>query len=73
MDGEKLRIQGLYILDHLMKESRGKSMFILMLFSTENATLKQTLNDACPTAQRLASCVRELTATLQSHPFDTMT
>ena len=35
----------------------------------ENATLKQTLNGACPTAQLLASNVRELTGTQQSHPF----
>ena len=41
-----------------MKETRG---IIILLFYTENATLKQTLNGACPTAQRLASSVRELT------------
>ena len=42
---------------------------IILLYYTENVTLKQTLNRACLTAQRLASRVRELTATLQSHPF----
>ena len=37
-----------------MKDTRG---IIILLCSTENATLKQTLNGACPTAQRLASSV----------------
>ena len=36
---------------------------------TENTTIKQTLNGACPTAQRLALSVREFTGTLQSHPL----
>ena len=49
-----------------MKETRE---VIILLNYTENATLKQTLNRACGTAQRLASSVRELTGTLQSHPF----
>ena len=49
-----------------MKETRA---VIILLYHTENATLKQTLNGACPTAQRLASSVSELTGTLQSHPF----
>ena len=31
--------------------------------------MKQTLNGARPTAQRLAASVREFTGTLQSHPF----
>ena len=49
-----------------MKETRE---VIILLYFTENATLKQTLNKACHTAQPLASSVRELTGTLQSHPF----
>ena len=49
-----------------MKETRG---LIILLYYTENVTLKQTLNGACPTAQRLASSVLELTESLQSHPF----
>ena len=49
-----------------MKETRE----IIILYNyTENATLKQTLHGACPTAQRLASSVLELTETIQSHPF----
>ena len=43
---------------------------IILLNHTENATLKQILNRARPTAQRLASSVRELTGTLQGHPFN---
>ena len=42
---------------------------IILLYYTENATLKQTLNRARRTAQRLASSVRQLIGTLQSHPF----
>ena len=49
-----------------MKETRG---IIILLCYTENATLKQTLNGAFPTAQHLALSVWELTETLQSHPF----
>ena len=49
-----------------MKETRE---VIILLYYTENATLKQTLNRVCRTAQRLASSVRELTGTLQSHPL----
>ena len=40
---------------------------IILLFYTEDATMKQTLNRACPTAQCLASSAREFTWTLQSH------
>ena len=47
-----------------MKETRE---VIILLYYTENAILKQTLNTACHTAQRLTSSVRELTGTLQSH------
>ena len=50
-----------------MKETRG---IIILLYYTENATLKQTLNGACPMAQRLASSVLELKETLKSHPFE---
>ena len=50
-----------------MKETRG---IIILLYYTENATLKQTLNGPFLTAQRLASSVRELTGTLQSPPFN---
>ena len=39
------------------------------LISHRDATLKQILNRARPTAQRLASSVRGLTGTLQSHPL----
>ena len=49
-----------------MKETKG---IITLLYYTENATLKQTLKGAYPTAQRLASMNLELTETLQSHPF----
>ena len=51
-----------------MKETKG---ILILLCYTENATLKQTLNAACPLPwqQRLASSVLELTETLQSHPF----
>ena len=41
----------------------------ILSFYTEDATMKQTLNGACPTAQRVALSVREFTGTLQSHPF----
>ena len=50
----------------MLKETRE---VIILLYYTENVTLKQTLIRACRTAQRLASSVRELTGTLQSHPF----
>ena len=43
-----------------MAETRG---IIFLLYYTENATLKQTLMGACPTAQRLVSSVLELTET----------
>ena len=36
---------------------------MILLFDIENATIKQTLNGACSTAQRLASSVREFTWT----------
>ena len=39
-----------------MKETRG--IFIL-LYYTENATLKRIFNGACPTAQRLATSLGE--------------
>ena len=42
-----------------MKETRE---VIILLYYTENVTLKQTLNRACRTAQRLASSARELTS-----------
>ena len=42
---------------------------IILLYYTENTTLKQTLNRACRIAHRLASSVKELTGTLQSYPF----
>ena len=50
-----------------MNETRG---VISLLFYTEKATLKQTLDGACLMAQRLASSLKKLTATLQSHPFN---
>ena len=43
---------------------------IILLYYTENTTLKQTLNRACRTTQRLASSDRELIGTLQSYPFN---
>ena len=49
------------------EETRGT---IILLFYTEDATMKQTLNRACPTAQRLATSAREYTGTLQSQPFN---
>ena len=49
-----------------MKETRGT---FIILYYTENATLKQSLNGACPTTQRLALSVLELIETLQSHPL----
>ena len=51
----------------IIEETRG---IIVLLFYTENAIMKQTLNGARYTAQRLASSVKEFTGTLQSHPFD---
>ena len=41
----------------------------ILLIYTEDATMKQTLNRACPMAQRLALSAREFTGTLQSQPF----
>ena len=41
----------------------------ILLYYTENVTLKQILNRACRTAQRLASSVRELTEAVQILPF----
>ena len=38
----------------IIKEKRG---MIILLYYTENITLKRTLKGACPTAQRLASSV----------------
>ena len=49
-----------------MKDTRG---IIILLYYTEKATLKQILNWACPTAQRLALCVLEFTETLQRGPI----
>ena len=49
-----------------IKETKG---MISPLFNIEYSTLKQTLNRACPMAQRLAWSVEELTETLQSHPL----
>ena len=42
----------------LMKETRG---IVILLYYTENATLKQTLKGAWPTALRVASSVTDLT------------
>ena len=39
---------------------------IIHLIHTEDATIKQTFNRACPTAQRLASSTREFTGALHS-------
>ena len=50
-----------------MKATRGIS---ILLYYTENLTLKRTLNGACPTAQRMELSVLELTKTLQSQPFN---
>ena len=47
---------------------RNKGSNYPLKYHTENATLKQILNRARPTAQRLASSVRELTGTLQARP-----
>ena len=44
----------------LIKETTG---IIILLYYTENATLTQSLNGACPTAQRLALSVLELNET----------
>ena len=50
-----------------MKETR--KIYNYPLYHTENATLKQTLNEACPVAQSMASSVLDLTETLQSKHF----
>ena len=48
----------------MKKKTKG---MIFRLFYTENAIMKQTFDGACPTAQRLASSVRQFRGTLQSH------
>ena len=54
-----------------IKETR---RIIILLYYTEKATLKLTSNGTCPTTQRLASCVLELTGVyLIVHLLITMT
>ena len=49
-----------------MKEIKG---IIILLYYTENTTLKQTLNGSCATTQHLAWSVCELPETFLSHSF----
>ena len=57
------------VIFHISTNERNKGNKFSCFPHTENATLKQALNGACPMTQRLALNVLELTETPKSNPL----